>query len=428
MSVRRVRIHTDRGGDPVSVDVALPSTAPVGELMPAIVDIVDGRSPSDAAARRWRLDRPIGGGIDESMSLADNGIHDGELLTLSQVDTPALGAVRIEPAQAAVLTQLPGSGLARLLPGTLCLFASTLASVALACAAGSEHALVNVIVAAVGTCAAAGVTVASGYGTPSSLTTVCLASATGFLAVPSTPAAPNVFLASMAGVAAALVLLRLSGRPSAALTAAGALSLLGALTTLVTLPAIVVGTALTSTSLVLLALAPRLSVLTARLEPSQRDGPGASSGDVADRVATAHATLSGLVVGAAVGGCSGVVVVVAGYASNTRGAVAFGALVALILLLRARIYVDAARRMALVAAGSTSGAACLWLIVGTHPEYVGVTGGVLVAIALLAARGARPSASVSRLIDRFEYAALVAVVPVAGWVGGAYGLVGGTQP
>jgi len=152
--------------------------------------------------------------VDESTSLQDNDVHDGDLLTLSHVDTPALGAARVEPTHAAIVTPLLGHGLGPALPGAFCLVTTVLASIALAFAAGTEQAVTHVIVAAVGACAAAGVAVATGYGTPSCLAFVCLASAAGFLAVPSAPGAPNVFLAAMAGSSASLSMLRLSGRVS----------------------------------------------------------------------------------------------------------------------------------------------------------------------------------------------------------------------
>lgn len=419
MSVRKLCVHSDRDGHPVTVDVVLPSGAPVAELLPAILDMVDGRSPPDGAALRWRLERPSGGTLDESMSLMENAIEDGELLVLSQVQAPALGAVRMEPGHAAVVTHLPGVDIAQRLPAIFCISAILLASVALACTAGSAHAMTNVMVAAVGACAAAAVSMATDYGTAPNVTTVCLASATGFLAVPSAPAVPNVFLAATAGLSASLLMLRLSGRVSPTLTASAALSLLTALMTLVPLPVVAVGAALSCASLGLLAIAPRLSVLAVRLGSAQ------GNGDVADRAGAAHAILSGLVVGGAAGSASGAVVLAAGGAAATLGALAFTALFAVVLLLRSRTYVDAVRQITLGAAGFTSGGACLWLVLNSHPEYVGVAGGLLVATGLLAVRRPRLGDFAARVVDRCEYAALAAVAPVACWVSGVYGIVNG---
>ncbi|MGH3641460.1 MAG: hypothetical protein ACRDUX_20790, partial [Mycobacterium sp.] len=75
--------------------------------------------------------------------------------------------------------------------------------------------------------------------------------------------------------------------------------------------------------------------------------------------------------------------------------------------------------------GFTSGVTCLGVALSAHREYVGVAGGILVAIALVVVRRPRAGAFWSRLVDKFEYAALAAVVPAAAWVGGVYHLVGG---
>jgi type VII secretion integral membrane protein EccD len=419
MSVHRVCIHTDRDGNPVTADVGLPSGAPVGELLPAIVDMVHGRSAPDTAALHWRLDRPAGGILDEALSLTDNDIHDGDLLTLSLGHAPPLGPLAMEPGHVAVAAPLSGGNLAKSLPGTFCVSTTAVASVALAASAGSAYAVPNVIVAAAGTCAAAAMTVATGYGTASSMAVVSLASATGFLAVPSGPAAPNVFLAAAAALSASLLMLRLSGHASAALTAAAAFSLLSALVTLVAVPVVTVGAMLSSASLVLLALAPRFSVLAAGL------GSDHGGGDVTERAAAAHATLSGLVVGGAAGCTSGAVIVAAGGAPSDHAVLAFTGVLTLALLLQARSYVDPVRRIALGAAGFTSGVTCLGVALSAHREYVGVAGGVLVAIALVVVRRPRAGAFWSRLVDKFQYAALAAVVPAAAWVGGVYHLVGG---
>jgi type VII secretion integral membrane protein EccD len=427
MSVRRVSIQTDRGGDPVTVDVSLPSGTPVAELVPAIRDLVDDRSSPPTAAVRWRLDRAAGGSVDDVLSLADNGIHDGELLTLSRERDAAPGLPTMEPGHAAVTAHQPAAGLTGYLPGVFCTGACTLASVALAASAGSAQSTTHLIVAAVGACAAATTAVATGYGTAACVAFACLAAATGFLAVPSAPAAPNVLLAAAAALAASLSMMRLSGRVSSALTATAALSLLGALATVVVMPVVVVGALLSCTSLALLAMAPRLSVLGARLGGDQWDPPGSATGDVADRVETAHAILTGLVVGGAAGVASGAVVVAAG-AAEDLGAMAFLGVLVLTPVLRARSYADPIRRIALGAAGLIAAAACLRLGLAVHRGYVAAAGGSLAAVGLLAVRNPLAGAIWSRLADRLEYAALVAVVPGACWISGAYDVVGGLHP
>jgi type VII secretion integral membrane protein EccD len=428
MSVSRVSIHTDRDGDPVTVDVGLPSGARVGELVPAIVDMVDGRAAPEGEAVRWRLDRAAGGTLDDGLSLTDNGVEDGELLTLIRGHAPALGPLRTEPGHAAVIARQSDGDLVGSLRGVFCVSVCGLASVALAACAGSVHATTSMVVAALGACAVAVMAVATGCRTAPSLAFVCLAAATGYLAVPSGPAAPNVLLAAAAALAVSLSMMRLSGRVSAALTATSALSLLSVLATVAVKPVVAVGAALACASLVLLALAPRVSVLAAGLGADKWDPPERGGGDVPGRVDMGHAILSGLVVGGAAGTASGAVVVVAGDATGGRAALAFTGVLTSVLLLRARTYVDPVRRTALCAAGFVSGAACLAVVFGSHREYLGVAAGVLVATALVTLGSPAIGASWSRLADRSEYVVLAAVVPVAGWVGGVYDVVAGFHP
>lgn len=278
----------------------------------------------------------------------------------------------------------------------------------------------NLVVAAIGTLAAAAATLTTPHPTAPGMATIVLAAATGFLAVPSGPDAANAFLAAAAAFAAALLVQRLTGRPIPALVGAATLSVLTAAVTVLTMPVTVVGTLLGTASLGLLALAPRMAILIARL------GPEHWTDDMDVRACVGHATLTGLVAGCAVGGAAGAVLVAAA-GSGSVGAVAFPMLVGLALLLRSRTHAEPLRRILLTCsglAGVTSAAATVAL---AHPGHAGWVGGGLVAVALLTGRRPRIGAWVSRMADRLEYAVLAAVVPVALWVGGAYALIGGVR-
>jgi hypothetical protein len=135
--------------------------------------------------------------------------------------------------------------------------------------------------------------------------------------------------------------------------------------------------------------------------------------------------LSGLVAGCAVGATSGAVVVAV---ADQAGSAPFTCLVGSILLLRSRTYVDGDRRIAIVAGGLATLTACLYIVVNTHREGVGPIACALVVIGLIAVRRPNSGATVSRMLDRLEYAASAAVIPVACWVGGAYTAVGGFGP
>ncbi|MDT5340089.1 MAG: hypothetical protein QOD90_5594 [Mycobacterium sp.] len=418
MSVSRICIHADRNGDPVAVDVVLPSGARVGELLPTIVEIVDGRAAPDDTARRWRLQRPSGASLDHALSLNDNGIRDGELIVLDTDRAPRLGPVRRAACQEVAAVRPIARHVGGFLAGAVCVLTSVLAAVTLAGTVGSEAATMSAITAAVGAAVAAVAAAATGHPTPSSITVVALACATGFLAVPSGPAAPNVFLAATAALSASLLMMRISGRASPALTAAATVSLLVAVVTPVAIPAAMVGAALSTASLAVLALAPRLSVLAAGL------GPDHWHGAVTESATAGHATLNGLVGGCAAGTAAGAVVVAA---TNPAGAPAFIGLVGTVLLLRSRTYPDVARQIALIAGGLVCLSACLYLVTNTHRASVGPVACALVVIGLVAVRRPTCGATVARLLGRLEYAALAAVVPVACWVGGVYAVVDGFQ-
>lgn len=403
VSVRRVCIRCDGG----AADVVLPAHVPVAELLPAIVELVDGRPTDDGAPRHWRLDRPAGSPLKECSSLRENGIHDGDLLILDAADAPRLGAVRTEPCQRAITARPPTAAPTRVPADCACVLATALAAAGLASTAGSDRAATHAIIAAAGAAVALGLATRTNHPTTVCLSAVALSAATGFLAVPSSPATPNVFLAAAAALTASLLTLRLSARPSPAVTSIAAVALPTALATLLPVPAAVVGATLATASLALLALAPRLSVATAGL---LADDPTPNSADAA------HATLTGLVAGSAAGGAAGTVVVA--IAEPTVPAVALSAVVGAALVLRARTYVDAPRRIALAATGFIAiGVGVLDLCVA-RAEFVGPAAGVLIAIGLVSARRPTIGAAVARTLDRLEYAALAAVAPVAVWVGG----------
>ncbi|BDX34080.1 type VII secretion integral membrane protein EccD [Mycobacterium antarcticum] len=418
VSVSRVSIQADRDGHPVAVDVSLPSAVPVADLLPAIVELVDDRALGGDTARRWRLDRLLGGTLEDWSNLRDNGIRDGDVLVLVADGLPELLPMRGAPCQVAAEARAPATTVD--VAGIGCGLAALLAATAFASTAGSDAATLNAMLAAVCAVAAAAVTIATRYATAPSLATVLSTSAAGFLAVPSGPAAPNAFLAATASACASLLLLRLSGRASAALTATTTGSLVTAIVTVVAIPPSAAGAALATLALAVLALAPRASVLVTGL------GPESWQSEPADRARAGHAVLSGLVVGSAAGSACGVAVVaiVADAVSNARASI-FATVVGAVLLLRSRTYVDPVRRNTLSATGLACVIAGLLLVVATHPARLGMVAGLLLIAGLSGLRRPTCGATASRMLDRLEYVALAAVVPTACWVAGAYAAVGG---
>ena len=408
----------------MAVDVSLPAGVPVGELLPAIVGMIVGPAAPDLAPRLLRLDTLAGGVVDEILSLRDNGIRDGDVLVLQETHAPDLGIIRMQPISAVALAHPPDERLGERVRSGLCVGATGLASLALGACAGTAQSTTSLIVTATGACAAAAVVMTSGFGSASVLAFISLAATTGFLAVPSAPAAPNVFLAAVAGMSAALLALRWSGITSPTAIAALSFSLPIAVVTLSTLPMVSAGAALSSLALVLLALAPRIAVLVSHL-PAEDASP--SEPEVAARAETAHAALTGLVGGAAGAAAVGALLSTADTLGRAGPTLAFTSLLAVILLLRIRTHADPVRRIALLAAAVGCAGAGVRLAVQTHPQYVGAVGAVLVAAGLVSIRFRCHGRGWSRAFDRVEYVALVAVVPVAGWVGGLYDVLAGVH-
>jgi type VII secretion integral membrane protein EccD len=434
VSVCRLSVQSDRDGKSVTVDMALPAGTPVGALLPTIVDLAE--QPSPESPRCWRLDRVSGPSLDESITLAENGVHDGELLVLAASDAPPLGPVRWGPFRTAAEAGSPGDA-SPFTPGVACIWAAALAALAL-CTRPTEHPSIHLLVAAIGTCVAAAVAVtgrsATSAVTSVSLAPVSLAAATGFLTVPSGPGPANVFLAAAAAASMSLVLLRWADLSPSTLVAAASFSALVAVAGIVPVVAVVpvatVGATLTVAALGVLALSGRISILLSGLttDPHADSAQCAFRGD--DRAVRGHATLTGLVGGSTCAAALGTVLVAVGchrHGAPTLAGTGFAAVIGLVLLLRVRTHVDEARRRALSLAGMISVSAAFAIIVIAHPAHVGWVSAALIAIGLGAVRPPRLNAVTGRAVQVLEYAALVAVVPLACWVGGVYAMVRGVS-
>ena len=81
----RVSVQAFHLGSSAAVDLSLPTRLELGEILPCIVDLVGG--PPVAAGndftKRWMLSRLDGSTLDESMTLHENGVHDGDVLLLT---------------------------------------------------------------------------------------------------------------------------------------------------------------------------------------------------------------------------------------------------------------------------------------------------------------------------------------------------------
>ncbi|WP_006245183.1 type VII secretion integral membrane protein EccD [Mycolicibacterium tusciae] len=407
-----------------AIDLTVPADIHIGQLLPQIVEIVHRDADPDTA-RDWRLSRLGDLPMDESMTLNDNDVRAGEVLILTTAEPPVAEWVDYDPCHAAAA----GAAVApipRILPAVCCVLFGGFGAVALVLPAARATATGLVT----GTCLAVGAAVGAAvvariHGDPLACVSLSMIAALyagviGFLSVPAGSHASGLLLASAAMMSAAILLVRVTGCGRVCLTALATVSGLVAASSAATvtwsLQLNACGAALATLSLATLAFAPRLSMTLSGTAP-----------DAAPDVGLVHRNLTGLVVGSSIGaalGATGVVISEVRDAGSALRGTAFGAIVALVLLLRVRSHVDSSRRIGLAGAAVLTGAAGFAAVVISYPPPAQVVG-ALAATAGAAALGCvvRPTVSpiALRAVEVAEYLALAAVVPLACWVGGIYG-------
>jgi type VII secretion integral membrane protein EccD len=434
------RIAVQHG--PRTVDLTLPSEAPVGLLLPSIVDLVDRGAVAEG--RQWRLARVGQGRLDEATSLRDNAVRDGELLLLTTAAIPAPVSVPGDPWHAMLDAADAGSTPTRVTATTACLCAAVLGATALVWAGVVTHAVGHLVTAGAIAAAAAIGAVAVQHARPDpmlcvtfSVIAVLFAAVAGFLAVPGDPSTANSLLAAAVACSTSILLLRVTRCGTICLTA---LATLTALTSVATacgvawpLPVTTMGATLATLSLGALGVAARLSIAAAGLSPAMPPPDHLAEGEPAQatRAVTAHHSLTGLVIGCAAAATLGAMFVASGCAHDGRSwpkAAVFGAVVGLVMVLRTRTHIDALRRTALLTGGMAAmGASCASVVVSVPGQanwvcLLATAGG---ASALGGAFGATLNPLARRAVEVLEYLALAVVVPLACWVGGLYGLVRG---
>ncbi len=405
------------------VDVALPSGTPLAALLPDIVELAG--QTSDEWPRGWRLDRMCGSSLDESITLAENGVHDGDVLVLAASDAAPLGLTRWDPCRTVAGAGATTAG-GRPFPFELVSAWTTVVGSVALCTSVTGHSGIHLLVAAIATCvgAALAITVPS---TAAAVATASLAAATGFLAVPSGPGAANVFLAAVAATSVSALMLRWTDDSSPTPIAAACFSSLIAIAVippvLAAVRVAVVGTVLTVSALGLLTMSGRAAIVLSGLA-ADRDAD-----EYDQRSIRAHAVLTGLIQGCSGGAALGTVLVAVGCLRHdvpTTAGFGFAAVLAVALLLRIRTHVDATRRWALVVGGMVSALAAFTIVVARMPDQVSWVSATVLAIGFGLVRPPRLSSGGVRALEVLEYAALVAVIPLACYVGGAYAMVRGT--
>lgn len=412
----------------------MPRDADVGLLVPPIVDLVR-RDADPAAVGRWRLARIGGSPLDESMTLNENNVRDGDLLVLTARETPALRWAALDPYHT-VADAIDGktAPAPRILAVAALLCATGIGAAGLwwsgLTARGYGHLISGALVAAAAAVGALALRRANDAlpCVALSLVAVVYAAVLGFLAVPAGPSAANTLLAASAAFATAIVLLRLTRCGTPCLTTVATCAALTATTAAVcvawTVPVGAAGALLVVLSLAVLGLAARLSIMVAGLTP---DVPEACEA----QVTLAHHTMTGLVAGSSAAAALGGVLVACGNlgsGGSHLSASLFTAVVGLVLALRARTHSELPRRIALGAGAMVNMAAVVAVVViyePGHAHWVTLLSTAAGSAGLGWLHGYPLSPVVRRSIEVAEYLSLAAVLPLACWVVGLYGLVRG---
>lgn len=440
-SLRHVSIHC---GTPLeatagaAVDLSLPAAMTVGELLPWIVDALGA---GDGTPRRWQLAFLGGRSLDESATLVQNDIHDGDLLILTG---PGDRPVPDRAPMSALTVDLTDDGLPTGLRVAACLWACALGLGALAWAGLGSVGFDRIAAAAAVAVSVTTIAVsAPRLGLSSTATAtlnvvaVAVVGILGFLVVPAGPAPANVFLATTAAGSLGIALIRASacGRQIllAVVALTGVLAAATGLAALWPLPTPALGAVVSALGVGVLPLSPRLSIALAGLTPPVPGYPDAGEDTLSDdtfdddaRARRGHQHLVSLVAGCTAAAALGTVVLaLSGLQRVTGIEVAFAAAVGVALLLRSRTYASGRCRTLLGVCGFLSLSATFVLVVAWCPAYGSWTGILAVAAGVVVIWPVSVQSPVAaRIADVVEYGTLAAVVPLACWLAGAFDLVG----
>ncbi|MFD4295524.1 type VII secretion integral membrane protein EccD [Rhodococcus sp. NPDC058532] len=455
--------------DNVQVDLALPAGAPLVLLIPEIVAMIDLRRDAPDAielrvtATEWTLGRLGHSPLDPTGTLGDLGVRDGELLVLQAADrrapAPLFDDLMHSVASIESKTFPRWTPTSARVTGSVAALALTLiGTVGLLVARFSDDGLVGMVLAAAvaALLVVAGTVVARVYRDDASAVTLWGAAlapsfAAGALVVPGVPGAPSLLLGAVTCGAVAVLAARASGTgaPIAVATTAVATAAAAAATVavLTALPPTAIGAAVTAGALVLLAAAPRLSMLLAKLplppvpspgspldtEELPDAGPLPSFVGLEARATRARRLLTGLVAAAGVTTVAAALTAAAAFGSGGIAwpGVTLAVVAAVVLMLRGRTYASLAQAGTLIGSGT---AILLLLLTGaavTDPALapivfaVAALGvGVALAFGVLAPRHDFSPVQ-RRAVELLDYAAIAAILPLACWVGGLFAAMRG---
>lgn len=459
--------------DHTQVDLAVPFGVPVALIIPGIVDMIESHSIANDFANpaepheptEWVLARIGQSPLSATLSLGEHGVRDGDLLVLQSAATSAPAPLfddimhnvaAIEADRYRRWTPLS----ARLMGSTVAVLAITAGAVALLRARAESDSLLGAFAALIVATLllTAGTVVSRIYLDRAAAVVLCgcalpLAFTAGALMVPGRLGAAGLLLGVVTCGAAAALALRVSGVGLSLFTGVAAAALLvsvaAAVGTLTEQPAYAIGAVLAAAALAGLALAPRISMLLAKLPLPPVPAPG-SAVDIEEetlepdavlpsyvsleaRAARARQYLTGLVFAMTALTAAGALLAAKIF---TDGGIYWpGTILATVcagvLMLRGRTYASAEQAVPLIGGGA---AIVLMLLIGaavTNPgQSVGVFALTVVVVGLALALGViAPNQTFSpvlrRSVELLDYAAIAAVVPLVCWVSGLFTMMRG---
>lgn len=460
------------------VDVALPADVPVASLVPELAGLLlrnqfgePERVPDDLAVR-WTLGRVGQPVLDETRTLIESGVHDGDLLVLRSEGTAELPTVYDDVIDAvAGITRREfrswSAAAARWVGAIAFLAAVSVSAVLVTVASWSDHRydLAGVAFAAFLVFFVADV-VARFTGDRMVGAALTVASAVsvfvGCLAVlPAADHSANVLLGSGVAVLVGVVALRVTaGEPFThlAVVTVATLVALGALgQLLVGAPVQHTAAVLAVVALLVALIAPRLTILLVRLPIPTVPSAGASLDDIDPpetpninagvaaigavalpetaalelRAKAANAHMSGLMLGAAAVAATCAVILAVPRPDVDWKSLLLGVLVTAAIVLRGRSHSDLVQAAGMIGLGAVgllgvvavqSLSDSMWVVLA-----VGLT--LVIAAASFAFGVITPSMEFSPVMRRIgeigEYLVITATVPIAAWVIGLYSLARG---
>ncbi|KUI45111.1 hypothetical protein AU197_12765 [Mycobacterium sp. IS-1590] len=424
------------------MDLALPRRACLGDMLPAIVGLVRPDHREVQTGARWRLRRIDGSALDESLTLSDNEVHDGQVLWLSADEVPEPVFADRDASRTVVRRQPAPGGIPRMLCVAGSVVTAAIGGGALWWSADSVGRTVPVLVGAALTCVAATAAVVARRAhsepllcLPFSVMSVVMAAVSGAVAVPGGPLPTHLLLASSAGLAAAVVCLRLTGCGLVPLAAIATTSLLCTAASAASLAwhlgGLAAGSLLAAMALATLSSAPRLAIALTRIGPLPPDDDTSRAPDsVGEGEATrSHDLLTAMIVGATIAAAIAVMSVGCGSQGAREffaPAAAFDGVVGLALLLRTRTHIGTVRRCALAVSGFvalTTAFAILAVALQQHAHWFGALAAAAGAGLLTPLLRLTPGPAAHRAAELAEYAALAAVIPLGCWIAGLFGVV-----